>query len=381
MRFGSETRRLLFVLTDKGTVRYNRRNCRKGETKMTRKKQTSKRYGLWIAGLLILAVLIVLVLPKSSGQSLGSVNGKKIHPEELRMYAESERALVAAEYSQQYQLPGLGKSFWSTDFEGHTPSETLLDRTMEKLVYYKVLAQQCAAEKIPVPEDYEQLVKEMEKENDRRKQAASRGEVVYGIPEYTVSQYHEYIMTTARTKLMEKLLQNQLAPTEEQLRQAYEKLDDRYKHRDFFCTGWVISWPPTEDPEKTAETIRTVLREKGAQQAKEILTAEVDGLLMEEFSLDTKTVHREDTQSIRTAELLFDVPAGECSPLVEESLPTLYYLEQKEGGGLLSFEEAPRLATNQYINDAFEHFLNEKIAEAKVSLNREKALEALQMEQ
>lgn len=369
-----------FVLTAKGLVRYNRRNCRKGEIKMVRKKKTAKQYGFWAIGFLAIVFVLILVLLKNSKTSLGSVNGKKISSEELQMYAEGERALVAAEYSEKYQLPGFGKSFWNTDFDGHTPNETLLDRTMEKLVYFKVLAQECERKKITVPRDYEQLVQEMSAENERRKQAAQRGEVVYGILEYTEGQYHDYVMTTARTQLMENLLQNELAPSEEQLRQAYEKLDDSYKHRDFSCTGYEIRWMPKQDLDKTAEHICAVFMEKGPEQAKKLLDGQIEGLSITPFSLDTKTVHREDTPSIRLAELLFDVAAGECSPLTEEDLPTLYYIEQKEGGGLLSFEEAPRLATNQYINDAFEQFISTKTAEAKVVLNREKAMEALQQQ-
>ncbi|MDR2477338.1 MAG: hypothetical protein LBD18_06105, partial [Treponema sp.] len=46
--------------------------------------------------------------------------------------------------------------------------------------------------------------------------------------------------------------------------------------------------------------------------------------------------------------------------------PALYYVQKKEGGHVFTFEEAPLLARNKWINDQFDLFLDERVRKARV---------------
>jgi hypothetical protein len=67
------------------------------------------------------------------------------------------------------------------------------------------------------------------------------------------------------------------------------------------------------------------------------------------------------------AAILENAAIGACVPGPEEG-PELYYITGKEGGGYYSFEEAPGLGRNKWINDQFEAFLGKKIKEARITL-------------
>lgn len=320
---------------------------------------------------------IALAAALGTGSGLGKVNGLPFYPEELLVYADEERAAVAAQISQQHSLPGTGPTFWDTAYDGVTPREVLLDTALADLVRNKVIQQECITRGIVAPADFRELEQAMEEENAARQSTAASGGVVYGTENYTLAQYNEYQMTMASDDLKAYLLKNELAPTEQQLRDAYDSLDESFKRRDFTCAGWSIAWPSTEDDEAAAALVAEALESTAPADLAAALAEQLPGVTVEGFTFDSTEVHREDSTSIERSDILFFTEPGECSSILYDAQPIVYYVTEKDGGGYYAFEESSRLGENKYINDAFEQFIDEKVAAATVEYSREKALEAL----
>lgn len=333
--------------------------------------------GIGVAAAIAAAGGIALATALSSGSELGKVNGLPFYAEELLVYADEERAAVTAQISQHYNLPGTGPSFWDTEYDGVTPREVLLDTAMEDLVRNKVIQQECITRGIVAPADFRELEQAMEEENAARQSTADSGGVVYGTESYTLAQYNEYQMRMATDDLKEYLLENELAPTEQQLRDAYDSLDESFKRKDFTCAGWSIAWPSTEDDETVAALVAEALESTAPADLAAALADQLPGVTVEEFTFDSTEVHREDSTAIERSDILFFTEPGKCSSIFYDAQPTVYYVTEKDGGGYYAFEESSRLGENKYINDAFEQFIDEKVAAATVEYSRDKALDAL----
>lgn len=333
--------------------------------------------GIGVAAAVAAAGGIALAAALSTGSELGTVNGLPFYAEELLVYADEERAAVTAQISQQYDLPGTGPSFWDTEYDGVTPREVLLDTAMEDLIRNKVIQQECITRGIVAPADFRELEQAMEEENAARQSTAASGGVVYGTESYTLAQYNEYQMTMATDDLKAYLLENELAPTEQQLRDAYDSLDESFKRKDFTCEGWSIAWPSTEDDEAAATLVAEALESTAPADLPTVLADQLPGVMVEEFTFDSTEVHREDSTAIERSDILFFTEPGECSSILYDAQPTVYYVTEKDGGGYYAFEESSRLGENKYINDAFEQFIDEKVAVATVEYSRDKALDAL----
>lgn len=333
--------------------------------------------GIGVAAAIAAAGGIALATALSSGSELGKVNGLPFYAEELLVYADEERAAVTAQISQHYNLPGTGPSFWDTEYDGVTPREVLLDTAMEDLVRNKVIQQECITRGIVAPADFRELEQAMEEENAARQSTADSGGVVYGTESYTLAQYNEYQMRMATDDLKEYLLENELAPTEQQLRDAYDSLDESFKRKDFTCAGWSIAWPSTEDDETVAALVAEALESTAPADLAAALADQLPGVTVEEFTFDSTEVHREDSTAIERSDILFFTEPGKCSSIFYDAQPTVYYVTEKDGGGYYAFEESSRLGENKYINDAFEQFIDEKVAAATVEYSRDKALNAL----
>ena len=341
------------------------------------KTSSGRRLAVFIGAAAAVVGGITLAAVLGAGRGLGTMNGLAFYAEELLVYADEQRAAVAAHLSQKYNLPGTGPSFWDTEYEGVTPREVLLDTAMADLVRSKVIQQECIARGIVAPADFRQLKQAMEQENAARKSTAASGGVVYGTEAYTLAQYNEYQMTMATDDLKEYLLKHELAPTKQQLQDAYNSLDESFKRKDFTCAGWSIAWPSTENDEAAATLVAAALKTTAPASLPAALENQLPGVRVERFTFRSADVHRENSTAIEQSDILFATKPGELSSVLYDAQPTVYYITEKDGGGYYTFEESSRIGENKYINDAFEQFIDKKVESATVEYSRKKALKAL----
>jgi hypothetical protein len=315
-------------------------------------------------GLLVLAGIFALFRyaadapsdTKDGKKPAGTVNGEPFFKEDLDLYALELRAAVSADYGRRYGLSGMGEQFWDTKYGNTTPRQTLHTMALNQLIRNMVLIQEARRRGIDAPARYGDLADERENWN------AQGDEIVYGPKKYGPMEYLSSRLTGITGALKTALLKNELSPTENQLRGIFAGLPEGLKRAPWQASGVVFKW---NDP---AAAIYAAL-ERFLRQGLSPLEAAraLPGISQEDFELYSNYISKEDPYQRELAQILENAAPGDCVP-GPQGLPELYYVTGKTGGGLLSFEEAPGLAVNQWINDQFELFLDQKVKAAKVKV-------------
>jgi hypothetical protein len=289
----------------------------------------------------------------------GTVNGEPFFQEDLDVYALELRAAVAADYGRRYNLSGMGAKFWDTAYGNSTPRETLYNMALERVVRNMVLIQEARQRGIDAPESYRGLEAEREVWN------TPSGEIVYGPKELEPAEFNSYRITGITDDLKTVLLKKELAPTEAQLRAAYDSLPNELKQAPWLVSGDIFTWNGGPSPEE--EIIEALGRGLNPEETVRKLAGSFPDLTREDFELNSTYVSKEDPYQRELMQLLESAASGSFVSGPQDR-PELYYVTRKEGGGILDFEQAPRLGLSKWINDQFEIFLTKKIKAAKVKL-------------
>jgi hypothetical protein len=289
----------------------------------------------------------------------GTVNGEPFFQEDLEVYALELRAAVAADYGRRYNLSGVGAKFWDTTYGDATPRETLYRMALDRVVRDMVLIQEARMRGIDAPESYHGLKAEREERN------TPTGEIVYGPKELGPAEFNSYRITGITDDLKTALLKKELAPTEAQMRAAYDSLPGELKQAPWLISGDLFTWNEGPSPERQ---IREALgRGLEPEEAVRELAGAFPGLKREDFEFNSNYISKEDPYQRELMQMLQGAVPGSFVPGPQDK-PELYRITGKQGGGILSFEQAPHLGRNKWINDQFELFLDKKVKAARVKL-------------
>jgi hypothetical protein len=307
------------------------------------------------------AVIFFRYMTYNSGQppdidgrkAAGTVNGEPFFQEDLDVYALELRAAVAADYGRRYGLTGMGAKFWDTKYGGGTPRQTLNRRALDRLARNMVLIQEARNRGIDAPARYGDL------EAERNEWNSGGDEIVYGPKELGPAEYNSYRISGITGALKTALLANELAPAESRLRGIFAGLPDEAKKAPWRASGAVFRLEGDAGPVKDGLE-RALWRGLSPEEAARAFP----GMSTERFEMYSGSISREDPYQRSLAGLLENAAVGECISLENE----IYYVVQKEGGGLLRFEEAPGLAVSQWINSQFELFLDNRVKAAKITV-------------
>lgn len=320
-----------------------------------------------------LILLIGFVFSFINRNVVGYVNGFPVYSEELTMYAQDCRAEVSSEFSKEHNLSGTGIDFWTTSYDGVLPLDSLIRASMKDLVRDKIIQQECVKRGIIAPLDFLQLKSSFQDENESRKETLENGGFVYGTQQYTLRQYSDYQMTLSEDELKSSLLSGSSSPSEQQLQQAFDSLDESFKRKDFTAKGYAFVWS-TGSLETGQRTIQQALSQNIApDELPDALSDTLPDLTVIPIDIDTAQRSKEDNFADTLTYDLFDMNCGDYKATVANGLNTLYYLTEKDGGGYYTLQEAPGLAESKYVNDTFEQMIESQIEQCTVELNKPKA--------
>lgn len=174
------------------------------------KKLHFKRTGLIIfclGALLILASLIfVKEFRNKENDVIASVQQNVISQAELHFHMQRNRANVQNYFNKTYGI-SLTDDMWETKFGDETPIDKLKKVSMDECLKDKALLILAKKEGVIDYVDYQSFLGALEEENRSRAAALKKGEVVYGITNFTAEEYYGHMVTDVQTKL-EKILSN-----------------------------------------------------------------------------------------------------------------------------------------------------------------------------
>lgn len=173
---------------------------------------TSYLYKSALSALLLLAV----ACSTDNATTVAWVNQYPISDTELEHWMLLQRAEVHNYFYEKYETID-SDDFWETEIEGESPLDLLKELALNKAVRYKT-QQILALEKgLNVQIDFDQMILEMQKENQLRKEKIENGEVVYGASKYTTRTFFAHEFDKMIIQLKPMLLKDELKPSEKDL--------------------------------------------------------------------------------------------------------------------------------------------------------------------
>lgn len=170
--------------------------------------------------------VVCVIMNRENSAALVTVDGEKVYAEEMEFYILQERASVIQRFSDENSVLS-DKAFWTEEQNGETPAEVLIESALEVLRLDKALLVDCEKRGLCGRLDFNRIKENMEAENKERSEAVKEGRPVYGVSEFNLSTYFDYLKTNLRIKQKEQLSEEKLFETDEiALKQFYGTVRD-----------------------------------------------------------------------------------------------------------------------------------------------------------
>ncbi|MGW3351918.1 hypothetical protein ACWDA3_52240 [Nonomuraea rubra] len=181
----------------------------------------SRRAVVMIAGVLAaLAALVGTGVAFSSRPGrVAAIDGHPVTRDELLFHLHRLAPTVQNELRNRYHLQG--SIDWSAKAGDRTAFQRLTQRALDEIRRDKatlLLAQDKGLIDSP---DHSDFLADLDAENARRADAIARGEVVYGLAEFSPEEYYSHRLTELTTALKQRL-EPELGVTDAEVRQAFD---------------------------------------------------------------------------------------------------------------------------------------------------------------
>ncbi|WP_028609112.1 hypothetical protein [Paenibacillus harenae] len=348
--------------------------------------------GIGLAPLLIAGAVVYQTSIGSASDRLpvAEVNGSPVSAPEFGRELERQRASVV-DYFHRTHGAEYGNGFWKADYDGENPEETAKEMALEKLVKVKAELELAKREGLIAGTSYDDLLREMEKENKRRQAAIEANQPIYGPGRMDESSFINYYMSNLRIRLKEKLAEDELKVTDEELKRHYELVkdtlfagEDRIKFQklsipykqDEFGNGTVDQRKQAAEERLSAVKL---LLDEGMEPEEAALQVEDDGeaplirYTEEEFNAETAGTYFKSQPALYS--ILEDrLQAGQVTPAFHEAAQGEYVLikiTEREAAGHIGFEGNESVVWTSYMEDAYAAYLNKLIEEAVVTVHQD----------
>jgi hypothetical protein len=345
-----------------------------------------------VALLTVIPIAGVVVFYASAGANSGQapvamVNGSVITTQEFKSELEQQRASVI-DYFYRSNGAEYGKNFWKTDFNGENPEDTAKKRALQEIIGLKIELELARQRGLIQGTSYDDLLHEMDKENKRRLAAVKAREPIYGPVQLDESTFMKYYISKLRIELKEKLSEDELSVSEEELKKHYELVKDKLFTMEDRIRFQKISISYKEDVQSSTNNQKKqlakqlmdsikLLLEKGEKmdEAARALQAENKAFAIlyteEDFNKDTASTYFK-SQAVLYSVLKDNLKVNQLSPVFDETMQGEYVLvkvTERENSGYKSFDENERNVWKNYLDTAYDDYLGKLIREAKVDIN------------
>lgn len=317
---------------------------------------------------------------------VAQVNGSPVNAVEFKRELERHRAEVIEGFHRTYGAK-VDSDFWHADFNGQNPEEALKQRALKELVRTKIELELFRRHGLIEGTSYGDLIREMEKENERRLAAVRAKQPVYGPVPLDEPSFMNIYISKRRNELKEKLSEEELAAGVEDLKRHYEEIKDTL----FVSEGKVrfekisVSYKTAvsgndggrgkEQAQATLDMAR-LLADQGkslAEAAKELPggggTVAVR-YTEEELNSQTAGAYYKFQPALYSV-LSSGLPVGRISPVFDEAAQgemVLIKVIGRETGGYKSYEDQTRQVWSSYMDAAYSAYVDRLVDEAHVDI-------------
>lgn len=190
---------------------------------MISNKISKKKIGL--ASILVLIILLVFIITNinKTKNVMFYVNNEPVYEDELLNSSKEISSSIRNELMRKYKIKSEDFS-WDKDIEeGKKAIDFLQEEAINKSTYDKVLQIRAKENKLIDKIDYKSIKKEMDTENENRKDNKNESKVVYGTTNFGFSEYYQYMNNNLTIQLRKKLIDDKvLKITDEEIKSAYD---------------------------------------------------------------------------------------------------------------------------------------------------------------
>lgn len=343
---------------------------------------------LFIAGFFILIVVTILLIAKPAFTQthhedayIATVDGVEIHVSEFQRAIDANRAGIIKYFHEKYDAAP-SAAFWTTPYGGNEiPLELIKKKALEDSINQKI-RQILAKEQGVLPDiSYAGLMQNFNLENQRRQQAIKNHQVIFGPAQYTEEAYFEYVMANTVLSVKNHLMEHDWKPSEQQLITFYEANKRRLYHAPATVKVRQLSLSFL-DANRNVDTLLKTQEKRKIETAREKISSGLsfeqvvkdliqDGRVTEQvYNLDSYRHHVRSPVAQASADLL----PGEVSEIIEEngSFYLMLCMEKDQlGSKYLEFDGIREQVLKDYIDNQYEEYVRDRLADAKVVLNEE----------
>ncbi|MEV0616800.1 hypothetical protein AB0I81_26015 [Nonomuraea sp. NPDC050404] len=176
-----------------------------------------------LAGVLVAALVAAGVLLTQRTGQVAALDGHPVTSDELLFHMRRLAPQVQNELRNQYHLTGAID--WNAKAGDRTALRRLSARALDEIRRDRTTLLLAQEEGLIAAADHASFLAELDAENERRADAAAKGEVVYGLKEFTPEQYYSHRQTELTTALKQRLSKQAGGPlrvTDAEVRQAFD---------------------------------------------------------------------------------------------------------------------------------------------------------------
>lgn len=316
----------------------------------------------------ILAIFLVFKCSKSDYKAVMYVDGEPVTIQEFKQRMEYDYRAVTIDYFTKNHHAVIGENFWNQQFDGVTPYQFLIDKTIEGCTYIKI--QELEMQKRGVLEDisYQSFLKDFERENQRRKEIVENGGVIYGPQQYSENEYFEYVFANLKIELKDRMAKDLGWNDEKNLRQYYEEHKDTYYKKTDDIEILKISVPYNKSTKENLYTqLMNVVNNSSDRESFEKSASLVGEVVSQTFTEDTARTDSRYNELLKLTAM--DMNPGSVSNVIDdgEKLAVIYCLSKKDGG-YVAFESVSENVNKMYVDECYGNWLEERYNKANVFL-------------
>ncbi|MGP3936198.1 hypothetical protein [Nonomuraea sp. KM88] len=188
-----------------GKKGHGKSTARKGGAAKSAARRPSRRAAVLVAG--VCAVLAALLLTgaviSQRGGEVASVDGHAVTRDELLFHMRRLAPSVQNELRNRYRLQGAVD--WNARAGDRSALQRLAARALDEVERDKTVLILAQEQGLVESVDHAGFLAELAAENERRAEAVTRGEVVYGLTEFSPDEYYSHRLTELTTRLKQRL--------------------------------------------------------------------------------------------------------------------------------------------------------------------------------
>ncbi len=330
---------------------------------------------LVLAGFLLLLKFTWIQKQKNAEMQVAIyVNGAPVTVREFRQRMEYDyRALTIDHFTKKWGGESDGE-FWDTEFDGMTPREYLTEKTIEACTLIKIQTLEMQKRDILKDISYESFLRDMERENQRRKELVERGGIIYGPQQYSENEYFIYVFSNLQKELKEQLAK-ELGWNEADKLQAYylENRDTYFKYSDQIEVLKIVFAYDKDTKEEIYAQLEEIRQIASDWQKFEKAGSEV-GIV--ERQLFTEESARSDSRYYEPLKLAaMELEPGSVSQVIDDGERlALIYCVSREEGEYIPFNTVIDQVSSLHSDECYEKWLMERYGEADIVVKQVKAI-------